>query len=87
MGEADIGFCKFTVDSVDGPLEDRELMDNWWQPRDSIKGSNTVTLTPCPLSFLSHFFLCPFEMPLATGCPLITAVGTLQLISFPELNQ
>ena len=20
-----------------------------------------MTLTPCPLSFLSHFFLCPFE--------------------------
>ena len=51
------------------------------------KGVSTMTLTPCPLSFLSHFFLCPFEMPLATGCPLITAVGTLQLISFPELNQ
>ena len=72
---------------MDGPLEDRELMESWGQPGDSIKGSKHSDLDTLPTLFSQPFLLCPFEMPLATGCPLITAVGTLQLISFPELNQ
>ena len=56
MGKADIGFCKFTVDSVDGPLEDRELMENWGQPRDSIKGSKHSDLNTLP-PLLSQLFL------------------------------
>ena len=44
---------------MDGPLEDRELMESWGQPGDSIKGSKHSDLDTLPTLFSQPFLPMP----------------------------